>query len=74
MGVTLALSSTPNVPLVPGMETELTLVVVQLSVDDPPLVIVDGEALKESIAHGFTVTLAVAVSGVVPSSPLHLSV
>ena len=53
------LPSTAKFPVVPGMETELACVVVHASVLDPPSVIVDGVALKESITHAGAVQVIV---------------
>ena len=65
VGLTLVLSSTASVPLVPGMETAVAPVVVHSKRADPPELIDVGEALKESITGQEdpppTVTVAVAV-------------
>ena len=78
VGLTLVLPSTASVPLTPEILTEVAFVVVQLSVVDSPTVIVDGEAVKESISGslgsgGLTVMVTVAVMEVAQLPPLAVS-
>jgi hypothetical protein len=62
--------------LTPLIETVVAFVVVQLSVDDCPVVIVDGFAANDPMttagAIGLTVTVAVAV--LVPPTPVAVNV
>jgi hypothetical protein len=64
------------VPVTPLIETVVTFVVVQLSVDDCPAVIRDGLATKETTAGGAAaaVTSMVAVAVAVPRGPTAVSV
>ena len=76
MGETLWLPSTANVAVMPEMLTDVALVVVQLSVVDPPEAIAVEEAVKESItgSAGFTVTVTMSTAVLVtPPSPVAVS-
>ena len=68
VGLMLVLPSTARVPLVPGMDTEVALVVVQRSVVDWPSVIVAASAVKLSI-RGLTLTVTASVAAVQPLTP-----
>jgi hypothetical protein len=53
---------------------EVALLEDHVSVEEPPLVIVLGLALKLTVAEGFELTVTVAVCAAVPPAPLQVSV
>ena len=71
------LPSTDSVPLVPGIDTEVASVVAHVRVTAVPDVIEVADAVNVSItgsSGGFTVTVTDWVAGVVPLTPLAVSV
>jgi hypothetical protein len=53
---------------------EVALLEVHVSVEEPPLLIVLGLALKLTVAEGFALTVTVADCAALPPAPLHVRV